>query len=313
MSSSVKQLAKYGLYALVLISLGVAARQYLSGEAFLEALGSFNWVYALFILGLTTVYMVLKGLRFMVFLAPLVEFGRWAIVRAYLAGQVATLLPAGGVSRIAVLAEVGIPVPKASAAVLFASLTDQAILIGGVVLAALWLEEARLPALFFLAVLAGIGALLAVNAVRVQLLRAVTWLVKKVHLEDKWTSFRAALSEGVNLGVVLRGLGFTAAAFAVMPLTLGLALRGLDLTVSPATLVLAYILPTLLGRLSTLPGGLGVTEASMVSILSAGSGVDANLVAAAVAVFRVGTVFFAAVFGGVIYLFERFSGRAEVT
>lgn len=309
--STVKKLARYGLYALVMVSLGVAARRYLSGEAFLAALGSFNWSYALLVVGLTGVYMVFKGLRFMVFLAPLIEFGRGAIVRAYFAGQVATLLPAGSVSRVAVMAEIGVPVPKASAAVLFASLTDQAVLIFSLIVTALWLEAARRPALIFLAALAGIVALLAIKEVRVHLLNAATWLMKKLHLEDKWNSFRSALDEGVTLKVVLLGLGFSTAAFAVMPPTLALALRGLELSVSPATLVLAYVLPTVLGRLSTLPAGLGVTEASMVGILSAGSGVEANSAAAAVAVFRAGTVFFAALLGGVVYLFERFSGRIK--
>ena len=303
MARSVKQLAKYGFYALVLVGLGVAARRYLSGEAFLRALGAFNWTLAPSILALTVVYVLLKGWRFKIFLAPLSELGRWTILRVYLAGQAATLLPAGGAARVAVLGEVGVPLPKAGAAVLFASLTDQLVLIAGVVLCALWFEEARGPALIALFVLAGVGGLLAIKAVRTRLLGAATWLIKKVHLEDKWRNFREALNEGITPGVVLRGLSFTAAAFALMPFALYLALKGLSLEVPPATLLLAFVLPTLLGRLSSLPAGLGVTEASMVGILSAVPDVDENVAAAAVAVFRVGTVFFAALFGGAFYFF----------
>lgn len=306
-----KRFAKYGLYALVLVSLGIAARNYLSGEALLAALGAFNWLYAPLILGLTIVYLFLKGARFMVFLNPLVDYGRWAIVLAYLAGQVATLLPAGGAARAVVLKQVGVSLPKGGAAVLFASLTDQAILISGLLLAAIWFEQARLPALIALGVLAAIAALLWIKPIRARLLGAAAWLMERVHLGDKWRSFQAAFDEGITLGVVLRGLTFTAAAFALMPLALGLALRGLGLAVPPGTLVLAFVLPTMLGRLSSLPGGVGVTEASMVTILSAVQGVDANLAAAAVAVFRVGTVFFAAVFGGGVYLFVRLGGGVK--
>jgi len=303
MSSTVKRVAKYGLYALVLVSVGVAAVNYLSGEAFLRALGSFRWRYAPLILGLTVVYVFLKGGRFKVFLEPLVEAGGWAVVRAYLAGQVATLMPAGGAARIAVLGEVGVPLPKAGAAVLFASLTDQVVLISGLLVCALWFEEARTAALVVLLVLAVLGGLLSVKGVRVRLSKGAAWLTEKLHFRDKWRAFRAAMDEGITLWVVLRGLAFTAAAFALMPLALYLALKGLGLEVPPGTLLLAYVLPTFLGRLSSLPGGIGVTEASMVAILSAVPGVDENAAAAAVAIFRVGTVFFAALFGGLFYLF----------
>lgn len=247
----------------------------------------------------------------MVFLKPLVDYGRWAIVRAYLAGQVATLLPAGGAARAVVLKQVGVSLPKGGAAVFFASLTDQAILISGVLLAAIWFKEARLPALIAIAVFAAIAALLWIKPIRARLLGAAAWLMNKVHLEDKWRSFQSAFDEGITLRVVLRGLAFTAAAFTFMPLALGLSLRGLGLAVPPGTLLLAFVLPTLLGRLSSFPGGVGVTEASMVTILSAVQGVDTNLAAAAVAVFRVGTVFFAAVFGGFVYLFVRLRGGVE--
>lgn len=310
-SPTFKRFAKYGFYALVLVSLGVAAREYLSGEAVIAALGAFNWAYAPLILGLTVVYLLLKGARFVVFLSPLVDYGRWAVLRAYLAGQVATLLPAGGAARAVVLKQVGVSLPKGGAAVLFASLTDQAILIIGMLLAAIWFEEARLPALIALAVLAALALLLWVEPIRSRLLEAAAWLMEKVHLGDKWRSFQVAFDEGITLGVALRGLAFTAAAFALMPLALWAALRGVGLAVPPDTLLLAYVLPTLLGRLSSLPGGVGVTEASMVALLSAAQGVDANLAAAAVAVFRIGTVFFAAVFGGFVYLVVRARGGVE--
>jgi hypothetical protein len=87
MSPTFKRFAKYGFYAFVLVSLGVAARKYLSGEAVAAALATFTWLYAPLILGITVVYLCLKGARFVVFLSPLVDYGRWAVLRAYLAGQ----------------------------------------------------------------------------------------------------------------------------------------------------------------------------------------------------------------------------------
>jgi hypothetical protein len=147
---------------------------------------------------------------------------------------VATLLPAGGAARVVVLEQVGVSVPKGGAAVLFASLIDQAVLISGVLVAALWFEEARPPALIFLAVLAAVAVLLWIGPIRTRLLARAAWLMEKVHLENKWRSFQTTFDEGITLGVVLRGLAFTTAAFALMPLALGFVLQGFGLTVSPA-------------------------------------------------------------------------------
>jgi uncharacterized membrane protein YbhN (UPF0104 family) len=67
------------------------------------------------------------------------------------------------------------------------------------------------------------------------------------------------------------------------------------------TLFLAYILPAMLGRLSALPAGVGLTEAGMVGFLASASGVAAETATAAAAVFRIGTVFFQALLGGLVY------------
>jgi uncharacterized protein (TIRG00374 family) len=86
-------------------------------------------------------------------------------------------------------------------------------------------------------------------------------------------------------------------------LMLDLSLRGFGLTASYPTLFLAYILPAMLGRLSALPAGVGLTEAGMVGFLASTAGIDADIAAVAAAVFRVGTVFFQALLGALVYFF----------
>ncbi len=94
----------------------------------------------------------------------------------------------------------------------------------------------------------------------------------------------------------------SALAFALMVEALDLAARGVGADVSYLTLMLAFTLPTMLGRISAMPGGVGVTEAGMVGILDAAPGVSIDQAAAATAVFRVGTVLFAALLGGLVYV-----------
>jgi uncharacterized membrane protein YbhN (UPF0104 family) len=102
--------------------------------------------------------------------------------------------------------------------------------------------------------------------------------------------------------VVLGGVANAALAFALYVIALDLAMRGVGAKVPYATLLLAFTLPTMLGRISAMPGGVGVTETGMIGILNHAPGVSLDQAAAAVTVFRLGTVLFAAVFGGFVYL-----------
>jgi len=88
-----------------------------------------------------------------------------------------------------------------------------------------------------------------------------------------------------------------------MVLALHLALLGVGAHVPPMTLLLAFTLPTMLGRISAMPAGVGVTEAGMIGILDSAPGVTLDQAAAATMIFRVGTVFFAALAGALVYAF----------
>ncbi len=111
-------------------------------------------------------------------------------------------------------------------------------------------------------------------------------------------------------GVLLGAVANAAIAVALMVVALDLTLRGLGAKVGYATELLAFTLPSLLGRISAMPGGVGVTEAGMVGVLDAAPGVPLNQAAAAVVLFRIGTILFAAVVGGIVYFFG-WRGAAE--
>jgi uncharacterized protein (TIRG00374 family) len=69
------------------------------------------------------------------------------------------------------------------------------------------------------------------------------------------------------------------------------------------TLFLAFIVPTMLGRIVPVPGGVGVTEASMVGFLTSTTQLDTNTTVAAVAIFRIVAIVIPVILGAMVYYF----------
>jgi uncharacterized protein (TIRG00374 family) len=302
---------QYGLHVAVLVGVAMAGLKYINGDAFLKALQRFSWEYAPLILALSVGYVLVKGWRFVFLMRQFTDASRWMILRAYVAGQACTLLPGGMAARAALLDQVKIPVSDSAASIALSSFSDQAVLLACSLLAAFWFKDARGPALYLLAGLAVISIVLGVEATRTWLLRLIERLLGKFKLLDQWRGFLRSLGEVTTVPVVLGGVANAALAFALYVIALDLAMRGVGAKVPYATLLLAFTLPTMLGRISAMPGGVGVTETGMIGILNHAPGVSLDQAAAAVTVFRLGTVVFAAVFGGLVYLFG-WRGTAEV-
>jgi uncharacterized protein (TIRG00374 family) len=301
---------KYLLHAVILGGVVLAAARYLNGEEVFNALRNFAYIYAPVILLISTGYIVLKGVRFVVLIRPLTNLPWGTLVRGYVAGTAATLIPGGVAARAGLMRQAGVAIGEGSAPVLFSSVLDQAAFVLCSLIAALWFEAARIPVLITLAMLAGLGLLFLIPAVRSRFSQATDWLARRFKVLDHCQDFLGAVKEMFTWRVMLVTMGMTLAGIAMQIIMLDLSLRGLGLVVPYPTLFLAYILPAMLGRLSALPAGIGLTEAGMVGFLASASGVDPDMAAAAAAIFRVGTVFFQALLGGLVYLFA-WQGESE--
>ena len=128
-------------------------------------------------------------------------------------------------------------------------------------------------------------------------------IARRFKVAEQWENFLQHGREVINARTILVALAITVAGLLVQVIILDFSLRGFGFNVSYATLFFAYIVPTMLGRLSALPAGVGVTEASMVGFLSSSAGVDPDTGLAATAIFRIATVFFQALLGGLVYFF----------
>ncbi|MCB0165758.1 MAG: flippase-like domain-containing protein [Anaerolineae bacterium] len=296
-----KTYLKYGLHLAILGGLIVAGYKYLSGEEILAALRSFNYSYTPLLLALSVAYVLVKGWRFILLTQPYADLPWSVIMRAYVAGQAATLLPGGVAARAGLLNQADVPVSKGSVPVAFSSGMDQVVLISGALVAALWFGQGRTPIFIIIGLIVVLVGLFVVPVTRRLLASAADWLAAKFGVEEKWHDFLEAVPEVCTWPIIGGGLLLTVITVIFHLIILYFVIKGLGETMRFSALVLAYILPTVLGRLSGLPGGVGVTEASMVGFMTSTSDIGSNTAIAAVALFRIITILFAALLGAVVY------------
>jgi uncharacterized protein (TIRG00374 family) len=208
--------------------------------------------------------------------------------------------------------QVGVPVARSSAPVAISSALDQVVFILGSLVAALWFPYARMPALILLGVLVIVGLIFLIPTSRGWLVRTADWIAKKFNILEDWHNFLDSVPRIVTTRIMLITMSMTLIAFLFRIIVLHLSLLGVGLALSYPALFLAYVLPTMLGRIFPLPAGVGVTEAGMVGFISSTAGTDLNTTTAAVAIFRIATVVFEALLGAFVYFFA-WRGEEEVT
>lgn len=295
---------KYVLHAAILIGLVIAAMRYLNSAEVWAALSEFHPFYGLLLLIVPVVQLALKGWRFEVLLRPFGVCDPSTVVRAYAAGQPATLIPGGIAARIGLLRQANVPLASATSAVLFSSLADQAVFIMGLLVLALAFPVVREAALLTLAGVGLVAVLLLVPRIRVTLGSVLLRLLARFGVADDAARFGEALRTSLSPRVVIVALALSLAALVSDVLLLDFSLRGVGEQVAPAHLFVAYLLPTMLGRLSALPaGGVGLAEAGITGYLAGVAGVPASTAVVAAATFRVSTIFLQALYGAFVYWF----------
>lgn len=292
---------KYALHFAIVLGLLLAGMKYLNGDEIFKAFQEFEYVYIPAMLALSAISLLLKGWRFNYLMRPVSELRLWTVIKGYISGQSATLLPGGVAARAGLMHQVGVPVGKSGVPVAFSSLLDQAVFIPGAIVAGLIHIPARPYILGVLAVMAVAGALLWVDVVRAWLFRGADWLATRWNFEDEWGQFRVSWGDVARQDILFPAYLLSLIAFVMPVITFDLTLRGIGEQLSYPTLLLVFVLPTLLGRISALPGGVGITEAGMVGFLNTATPLDTNVATAAVAIFRVATVVFETLLGALFY------------
>lgn len=295
---------KYGLHLAIFLGVIWAALKYVNGEEVIAALRRFDYSLAPLMVALALTTLFLKATRFTFLLKPFAsDLPFITAIKAYVAGQGATVLPGGVAARAGILKQIGVPLSEGSIPVLANSLFDQLFFVSLGVLSALFYPQARLPALIILGVLGFIALLLLLEPTRTRIGQLSEGLAERFNVGDQWRNFLNCVPLILDTKILAVGLLTTALAFAFFIIVLRLALQGLDITASYPELALAYILPTMLGRLVPIPAGLGVTEATMVGFLASTAGIATDAAVAGVAIFRIGAIFIPILFGALVYFF----------
>ncbi len=289
------------LHAAVLGGVIWAAVKTINGNELQKALDNFNWwiMPAVCLLGLGSV--MVKAWRFASLLKQVNEIPRSVAMKAYVAGQSMTLLPGGIAARSGLLQQVGIKVEESSPAVALSSMSDQIGFILCASVAAMWFESARKPVLVFLAVLLAIGVVLGVEASRTWLMGAIEKMLKRFKQDGKWRTFIDGMKQTMDLRVLSVGVLNSLMSFTLLVGGLWLCMWAVGHKMHPLILLLAYTVPTMVGRISAMPGGVGLTEVGMVGVLDRMPDVKLDQAVAAVLVFRVSTVLFTALVGAIVY------------
>jgi uncharacterized protein (TIRG00374 family) len=293
---------KYLLHAAVLIGLVVAGMKYINGDLFWRAIHQFNWWYVPLILVCSRVYFAVRALRFAYLLARVDGADLKTVLRAYMAGQSCAMLPAGAAFRAVLLSEAGVPVSHSAPVLALSSLADGLSLLLSGLVCALWFDAARKATLVFLTGLIAVCVLLGIQAARSWVVGRIGRIMDRLNLLRKWREALVSTRDLLCWQAVGVTTGLTVISVALMVLALHFALDGVGAAVELSTVLFAFSLPALMGRASALPGGIGVTEAGMVGILDSAPGVTIDQAAAAVVIFRAGTVLFEALLGAAIYL-----------
>jgi uncharacterized protein (TIRG00374 family) len=277
--------------------------KYLNGKEVLDALSKFNYWYAPAMLALATSYITLKSWRFAWLMRPISNKPASLPMKAYLAGTAATLLPGGIAARAGLMSQAGVPAEESSAPVAYSSIFDQAVFAGAALIAAFWFPAVRLPAFIVLGIIIVIALVLVIPFTRHALARFAEWAADKLKVKKQWKKFLKSMAKVSQPRALAASLFITLYGLAADVLILELCLKGFGLEVAYPSLFLSYTLPSMFGRISALPAGIGLTEATMAGFLSSTAQVNLNTAVAATAVFRISTVLFQAMLGAIVYFF----------
>ena len=301
----------------VLGGLALAVLKYVNGPEVIKILKEFSWVLWLVVLGLSLAEQLCKALWFGIAFKELCGARRTTIIRAYFAGQPATLVPGGIAARIGLLAEAGCPAATAAAPVLVNSIFDQLTFVLLALITALWFEAARFPAFLTLAVMATIALLLALPLTRGWIVGLVRIVLRRFGALKHWDAFLSSLHSVARPKILISGMLLTIVAKLLTAVILDVCLRGLGVATNYPLLVLAVVLPTMIGRLTPMPAGVGPTEVGMVMLLQQDPSISLSTATAATTLYRLITILFQALVGAVIYFFfwhgrrERISGQGN--
>jgi uncharacterized protein (TIRG00374 family) len=293
------------LLSLVLVvGLILVAHKYLDIHLMVKAWRKFSWSSIGLLLAFPLTYLFVKGWRFILMLRAVQgEFAIAPILRGFIASQSATLLPGGFAARSALLAQADVPMERSLGPALGHSGLDQLVLLVCGLFLAFWYPSLRPAALGLSAALATVVAILSLEPSRKFVVAGLLKIAGKLKKREKMDGFLEACGYMADGKLLLKCMVLSLAANLCSYGILCTVVAALGMKVAWLPLGAAFVLPTLLGRVSPLPAGAGVTEAGMVTFMAHNAAMSVDEAAAATTLMRIFDVVVPAFYGGLVYFF----------
>lgn len=285
------------------LGLAFAARKYLDSEALLEAWHKFSWDVWGYLLLLPALYLLFKAVRFSVLLRSASKVKKTLVMYGYASSQAASLLPGGVAMRAAMMHRLGVPVEDSSGPILANSAADQILLLSVGLGLCYYYPTFRPSAFVITAILLTLVVCLSRPTPRGYVKSLLHKLAAKFDRAERVESFFENLRSLTNLQMWLHVMFWTFLANLASVVSLCLVVGALGFEVQPWPLTAAFVIPNLLGRLSPLPAGAGVTEAGMVGFMAAQTAMSYEQAAVATIIFRVVDIMLPALYGGLCQVF----------
>ena len=311
MTSDLKRKLLFGFGLAILVLIGLLF--YGDVQEISHLLQNFTWRLLPAILALTTLNYFLRGVRFHYYLRQVgvINISLWTSLRVFVGGFSLSLTPGklGEFIRLYWLKNIADASPARTAPTI---IVDR--IIDGLAMAILASIGLLAYPQFWPAVML-ILLILVMGIIIIQIRPLALWFLRlgeKLPLVSRFIHQLHLLYEStyelLRLKNFLVGLGIGLTVWTAQGIAFYLVLIGLGATGTSGLMLLAIFtvaVGAILGSVSSLPGGLGATEASMTIILRTAVGLSANIAAAATILIRFFTLWFGVILGVVTVIIWR--------
>lgn len=296
---------RFVLGLLVGIALLFAVARFINLATALEKFDDYPWPQLGVILTLGLAYYLLKALRWHYLLKVIdIDLPLRRSVLLYIAGQWFAITPAGEFVRAYLLKSYGFSFSRGSAAVTAQVLFDFLSLAIIASLSVFWYNQFAVAVLTFTAALT-VGMLIFIYGPLIRGRRALPFSGGPATMPGtRWGNFYQYSRQLLGWKPLLVGLALGLPTVMVGSAILFEVARGYQVSASLGQAAYIYTLSQLVGALSLLPHGLGAIEGTSVALFH-NAGVDTAYAASAIVLFRLSTVGWGLVLGGLALLLLR--------
>lgn len=287
---------------LVVTAVVVALFEYVDSHLLVAVLHNAQWYWIIWAVALTMLLILVEAVEFSIMLGKNADISLGEMALIYFASQAPTALPGGIFFKGVMLhRQAGTPMSVATPAILLQSFADYITLVGTAVVASLYFHRQNGWTIAIAVGLVVVIGPLFNGRVRHLILRWISGVAESRGMEGKLDSFLCAAYGLLSRQMISLLLVVGVILFALNIAVLWFVARAFGVWGSIWEMALVYALPSLLGRISALPLGIGVIDVTMVGTLRLLPHVDLSTAVVVVGMYRLVRYLLPVLVGVVLY------------